>query len=383
MRTFQQNWTLSPIAGALQNATRRWRWFVQDATRQQLANMARSGIGFVLRRRWSGSVPVLIKLDISPMCNLSCSFCVHSAADDVVLDEQVFSSAHRVDLAAFEKLIAEIRHRTSVLALYYVGDPLVHPDLDAMCTMAGDARIRTHVSTNFSFRLSDERLRSLIESGLSHLTVCVDSMVQEEYDKTRVGGDIELVLSNLERLLAIRSEGRSRLHVEVQYIKFRHNVHNEAVAEQWCRRHGVDQFTSYWGNLHNYVDLAPERVEVVAPRGRSWLPRCAWPYFAMTVRYDGATLPCCYHRVSEQYRTGGDDRPVGNVFTDGVEEVWTGPAYGRLRELVDNPAGLADAERNASFCSGCGVVEDTTSADRVRRADAHEWEPVRLGRPPA
>lgn len=382
MRRFEQRWDRSPVVVSAQNAFRRWTWFIGGATLRQLANLATSVIRFALRRPTSGRVPVMIKLDISPVCNLSCSFCVHSSADDDALREQHFSSAHRIDVDRFRRIVDEIGGRTSMLALYYVGDPLVHPHLPEMCRIARAGRIRTHVSTNFSFRLSDERLRSLATSGLSHLTVCVDSMVQEEYEKTRVGGDIELVLSNLQRLMAIRRElGITDLHVEVQYIRFRHNERHVAAAETWAAEHGIDQFTTYWGNLHNYVDLAPDQITVTAPRTRSWVPHCAWPYFAMTVRYDGEAIPCCYHRVSEQYRIGGDDRPVANVFERSIESVWRSDDYARLRRMVANPAGQNAVERESSFCHGCSAIEHTDTSTIERRADRHEWEPVNLGRP--
>jgi MoaA/NifB/PqqE/SkfB family radical SAM enzyme len=383
MRRFHQARKRSYIADIVQNTIRRWRWFVTGTTREQLVNLVVSAAKFALHRPTSARVPVMIKLDISPMCNLHCTFCVHSDADDDALSEQRFSSAHRVDLDQFERLVEQVHRRTSVIALYYVGDPLVHPDLARMCRIAADARIRTHVSTNFSFVLSDARLRELVESGLTHLTVCIDSMVQAEYEKTRVGGDVALVMANLRRLLQLRAElGIRGLHVEVQYIQFQHNLEHIAAAERWCHEQGVDQFTTFWGNLHNYVDLDPQHITVMEPHLPRWIPRCAWPYFAVTVRYDGATLPCCYHRVSEQYRTGGDDRAVANVFDQSIESVWRGPAYAELRRTVWNPAGRTTESREAAFCHGCDAIEHTTTDTLRRRADQHEWVPVTLSPTP-
>ena len=85
----------------------------------------------------------------------------------------------------------------------------MHPHLDEICDATREAGINAHVSTNFSFTLSDDRLRSLLSCGLSHLSVCVDGLTQESYSKTRVGGRIELVLDNLRRLLQLRREMRA------------------------------------------------------------------------------------------------------------------------------------------------------------------------------
>jgi MoaA/NifB/PqqE/SkfB family radical SAM enzyme len=168
----------------------------------------------------------------------------------------------------------------------------------------------------------------------------------------------------------------------VQFIKFQHNADEVDDAARWCRAHGVDQVTDYWGNLHNYVDVAPQRTTVTGARQAGALPHCAWPYFAMQVKYDGDAIPCCYHRVSEQYRTGGDARVVGNVFDDGVRAVWTSPTYRALRRLVVDPRSAeSDPASAESFCHGCDVVYETDTATRTLTADANAWETVYLRSP--
>src|SRR5205085_1410671 len=149
--------------------------------------------------------PTVLKIDISPVCNLRCTVCVHAAPNgDTDLERQEFHGRQRMSVADFRRIIAEVAGRTSAVSLYYLGDPLVHPDLDEMCGIARDAGMNVHISTNFSFKLTDERLARMARSGLTHLTVCVDGLRQESYERTRVGGRIDLVLSNLRRICAER-----------------------------------------------------------------------------------------------------------------------------------------------------------------------------------
>ena len=125
-------------------------------------------------------------------------------------------------------------------------------------------------------------------------------MQQDRYERTRVGGNIELVLGNLERVLRVRKAlGLWKPSIEVQFIKYQHNIDEVDAAAEWCRSRGVDQFTEYWGNLHNYADLDPSRYRTDDALEGQLFPRCAWPWFAMQVKYDGDVIPCCYHRVSE------------------------------------------------------------------------------------
>ena len=95
----------------------------------------------------------------------------------------------------------------------------------------------------------------------------------------------------------------------------------------------------------------------------------------MTVRYDGMALPCCYHRVGEQYRAGGDDRPVGNVFTDGVRSVWDSAEYRSLRTAVHDPVRLRNGDSPPQFCDGCDHVQIPPPGHRIVGSTTR-WEQV-------
>jgi MoaA/NifB/PqqE/SkfB family radical SAM enzyme len=383
MRQYAQRWNPGHLAMMVGNVRRRQKWFLDGASPQQLGNLALACGEFALRREVMRAWPVLVKVDISPLCNLRCTYCVHARLGDHVppgLEEQRFGRHQVLPVARFERLAGEIANRTLAVALYYLGDPLMHPQLPALCGVAAEAGLNSHVSTNFSFRLSDSRLHELVTSGLTHLTVCVDGMDQERYERTRVGGDLDLVLTNLDRLLAMRREVASRRpHVEVQFIRFRHNEGDLADAARWCAERGVDQFTHYWGHLHNYADIAPDRYRTIRPRATGVVPRCSWPHFALQLKYDGDAIPCCYHRVSEQYRPGGDARPVGNVFDTSLREVWNSAEYRRLRRLVSRPRRFdSEPALQGSFCEGCPTIFETEIVDRLRSGDGHSWDDLYL-----
>jgi len=378
MRRFTQNWESGHLANMASNVRRRYGWFLDNASPGQLKNLAVCGTQFALKHEKMRALPVLLKVDISPACNLGCTFCIHAHASppgNDLLEDQEFR-ARLMSVQDFSRLVGEAEGRTVAVSLYYMGDPLVHPKLEEICGVCRAAGLNAHISTNFSFRLSDERIRKLLSSGLTHLTVCVDGMSQERYELTRVGGRIGLVLDNLDRLLRIRVQLQQRYpKVEVQFIKFQHNLDELEKAATWCAERGVDQFTDYWGNLHNFADVAPGRYRIFHPKPKKVLPRCTWPHFSMQVKYNGDVIPCCYYRTTEQYREGGDSRIVGNVLKSGLWEVWNSPAYRQLRRLVNDPTRVAsDPSLSASFCHGCPTVFETDAAEHEYVADSHRWE---------
>ena len=378
MRRFTQNWQSGHLVNMASNIRRRRSWFLDGASPRQLANLSVAAAQFALKQETMRALPVLLKVDISPACNLGCTFCIHTAAKPPGNDllDGLAVRARMMSVADFSGLVEQVRGRSLAVSLYYLGDPLVHPQLGDICDVSRSAGLNTHISSNFSFRLSDERLRGLVTSGLTHLTVCVDGMRQEGFERTRVGGRIDLVLDNLERVLRVRRELRqSYPKVEVQFIKFQHNLDELEMAAAWCRDRGVDQFTDYWGNLHNYADVAPGRYRVFGPKPKQALPRCSWPHFSLQVKYDGDVIPCCYYRHTEQYREGGDSRVVGNVLTAGLWTVWNSPEYRQLRRLVSDPTSIErDPALAGTFCHGCPTVFRTDAAGQERVADSHQWE---------
>lgn len=365
--------------GALRHVGRRSGWFMENLTPRKLWNLLLAGLDFLLRREVARALPVILKVDISPLCNLRCTICVHARPDEQssdLLRGQRFSAQQRMPIDDFRRIANEVSGRTMAVSLYYLGDPLMHPHLEEICSIARDAGLNSHVSSNYSFALSDARIRALVESGLTHLTVCVDGMTQPVYGRTRVGGKIDLVLDNLERTLRVRNElGQVYPRVEVQFIRFQHNLHELEAARERCRELGVDSFTELWGGLHNYTDFAPGQFAVREPRARKPLPHCLWPHFSMLVKFDGDVIPCCGHRIGLQYHPGADARPVGNVLTSSVREVWNSPGYRAMRRLSANPTRAnAEPELRQSFCDGCPTLFDTDIAANRRMADTHRWE---------
>lgn len=341
---------------------RRSDWFVHHMTVAKLANTVSALGHFALGGESSSGWPVFVVIDISPLCNLHCTVCLHAEPHgNPALEKQRFHAGQRMSIDQFRALIGEIEGHSLAVLLYYVGDPLMHPDLETLCAIAEAAGLNTHVCTNLSFVLSDERIRRLVTSGLTHLTVCVDGLSQAKYQMTRVGGRVDLVLSNLQRVCALRRAlGRHYPRVEVQYVKYRHNLDELEEAYRRFRALGVDQVHELWGWLHNYTDRDPGRFTVRGPHRNRRLPQCHWPHLLTLVKYDGGVIPCCAFRLGEQYTATDNPRVVGNVFQTGLHAVWNSPAYRQLRRFVSHPQAYGSEPALAqTFCDQCPRLFDS------------------------
>jgi len=337
----------------------KWRrkgWFLDNMTARKLGNLCLAGAEYLTRRDTMRAWPLVVKIDISPLCNLHCTVCVHAEPNgETYLEKQSFKARQRMSVPEYQRIIDQIQGRSMAVSLYYLGDPLVHPDVDAMCGIARRAGLNVHLSTNFSFHWDDDRVRRHAESGVTHLTVCVDGLSQEKYARTRVGGHIAMVLSNLERLLKHRNERKMKYpKVEVQYLVYDHNKDEIRPAIQLFRDIGVDQVCLREGGTTNWASYG---YEIKSPHENRALPQCEWPHFFMLVKYNGDVIPCCLHRTGDQYAREGETRAVGNVFQSGIREIWNSPAYRQMRRLVSNPRRAAsEPGADEGFCHGCPAV---------------------------
>lgn len=338
----------------VRDTVRRSPWLFAARSPGQIANVSLAAAEYALRREKVRAWPTVLKVDISPLCNLHCKVCVHAIPNgEPMLEKQRFDATQKMPLASFQRIVDEVRNRTSSLSLYYLGDPLMHRDLEAMCSYAAKYGLATHISSNLSFRLTDERVASLVDSGLTHLTVAIDGMSEETYQRNRIGGKLSLVLENLRRIAERRRLMKRKLIIEAQVLRFPYNLHEIERAKRELPVLGADIVSVIGGGERNWATTEADIDRPREPRPAAVLPRCQWPHFSMVIKYDGDVLPCCVHRLGAQYAPGADRRVLGNVFRSSVRDVWDSQGYQLLRRMVVNPKKVSGNDAARSFCHGC------------------------------
>jgi MoaA/NifB/PqqE/SkfB family radical SAM enzyme len=374
----QHSWPGEPQQRTLRQVfERRLGWFMDGLSPGKSLNLAACATDYLFRREVARGLPVVLKIDVSPACNLQCPTCIHGdPRGNPALGSQRFNSGQGMRPSELERIVSQVKGRAMAASLHFLGDPLIHPEIDELCRVARNGLLNVHLCSSFSFELSDARLKSLLESGVTHLTVCVDGMTQESYGRTRAGGRIDLVLSNLERACAYKREAGLRYpQIEVQYIMFQHNVDEMDAAYRRFEEIGVDEATAFWGFLHNYVDIDPGTYAVHGPRPPRRLPRCYWPYFFMVIKQNGDVIPCCNHRVGEQNSAAVEQKILGNVFEAGVRGVWNSAAYREARRLVLSPPRIeTESGLRGSFCDECPRLFDTGRDENLRSAQHYAFE---------
>lgn len=307
------------------------------------------------------SSPYYLCLDPSDVCQLRCPTCPTGLENESRRQKSlptVYRSERRKlspDLCA--ALLDELGERLFLVMFYNYGEPLLNPRLPELVHMASTRGITTEVHSNLSLTLSDGQIDALLGSGLDRLSASVDGFSQETYEVHRVGGNLELVKRNLERLAARRARLGVKTEIFYKFLVFKHNEHEIEAAQKfsddlgitfaygdafihdprWLPRHReqeepyysaaeVEALIARW-NAAGYTDyffdhehhpfwsIFPKQAEARFPAA------CAWHYGFSVVSAAGHVAPCC--AVAKEQDDFGSVQARESSFAD----VWNNDLY--------------------------------------------------------
>lgn len=296
-------------ASAWSRFSRRWNEVagVRPRLRKPKAylNWVRANTEYLLRTGTVRARPLKLTFDPTNHCQLRCPLCPTGA--------RIHDRDRGVaQLDVFKDLMDEVGDYVFAIDFFNWGEPLLNDRIEDFVWCASRRGIVTIMSSNLSLPLSDARLRQLVLSGLSQLTVSLDGATAATYGKYRRLGRFDLVISNLERLLAIRKElGAHTPYVNWQFLVFRYNEQEIDAARRLAAELRVDSLTfrapfldegrvplaegdrteiaSWTPTLPAFNRYAGAASDVVVPAR----PRCGWHYMSSAINWDGSVAPCC------------------------------------------------------------------------------------------
>jgi radical SAM protein with 4Fe4S-binding SPASM domain len=322
--------------------------------------------------------PLKLTVDLTNSCQLRCPLCPTGLqAHD--RDATLYS------LEQFTKLMEDVGDYVFFIDFYNWGEPLNNKNFDKYVEVAKRYNVSTEISSNFSFKLSDDRIRRLVESGLNEIIVSMDGTTQETYEQYRRKGQIDLVQDNIRRFIKLRTElGRTSPVITWRYLVFGFNEHEIEDAKVMSKDLGVDKIMFFPAFLDedNYfpttdvdkitivdtwVPADPEyKMYDVSKTGKlishhdkaPFLKRCDWHYMSAAINADGSVAPCCVAFKKE------DD--FGNLDDDGSSymSVVNNEKYRGIRAKF---AGK-ESKSPESICDKCPATNIMPYAKDVNKA---------------
>ncbi len=257
-------------------------------------------------RRWlpyAGRFPVHVDLELAGKCQLACTMCPYG---DKSFDDSLQGMMPRG--MALDALRQARAGGASSLKLNFRGEPGLCRWLDAMVFKAKALGfVEVMINTNLT-AFTHDRLRKLVHSGLDLCIISIDGATAATYERIRVKGDFDKLVSNLRLLHSLPDRPRIRLQMVVQD----------------SNRHEVSVMRRRFGPLCDELVFQAIRESNDGARRR-----CAQPWQRLIVAWDGQVFACCSNWANEF--------PVGDFKTQSLTQIWKGGALARLRKFAADP----------------------------------------------
>lgn len=265
------------------------------------------------------SRPYKLTIDVTNKCNLRCPFCPTGR-------HVVGRPAGSIGIDEFRSIIDELAPYAFSLDLFDWGEPFFNPELPRLIEYAHAKGLVTTISSNLSFKLSDDLITSVIRGGLTYLTASVDGADQPSYEAYRRGGNFELVLRNLEAFVRLKRQlGSDTPRITWQYLIFAPNEHHIEAARDLAAKIGLDGFRPLAGT---YDDKSWE------PQGNYSMDylhvhenRCVWLWNSAVFHWDGGWASCCMgfekHDDFAQWKPGSFRQLWNSEKFVAARRIWT------------------------------------------------------------
>ena len=276
-----------------------------------------------------------VYVEITNICNRSCSFCPGTARPP-----------RHMTLSEFDRVTDALAGVTEYLYYHVMGEPLTHPDLPAMIRLAKEKGFRSAITTNGT--LLPARGDQLIEAGVYKVNLSVHSFED--------GEDAEAHGAYLDGLLdfADRASRRGVLTVLRLWNLDGHGQAlggNNARTLDYLRARFPDGGNTPWkysprgarlrDKLHlEYGDRFEWPDMEAADRGDQVFCYGLKDHFAILC--DGRVVPCCLDREGAV--------TLGNIFDTPIDEILASPRAEAMR------LGFRRRCATEELCRRCGYA---------------------------
>ena len=295
-------------------------------------------LSLVLKRPFLTGMPWSITIEPTNSCNLNCPECPTGL-------KGLSRPVGFIDIDLFKKMILEAKTNAFFLNLYFQGEPFLHKNLINLIKIAKDNRFFTSCATNAHF-INEDMAKEIVSSGLDHLVISFDGTTQETYEKYRIGGDFEKVKKTIGVLVKSREEQKKSYPVIIlQFLIFRHNVHQIQEAKDIAKKLGVNQLVFKTAQLYDLNSENPYLPDSLSQSRYSRMSdgtlkltksqrnKCWKSWSSCVITWDGRIVPCCFDKDA-RYCFGYLDKSSFRdiIFSDKSREF--------KREILQNRKGI-------------------------------------------
>jgi organic radical activating enzyme len=273
--------------------------------------------------------PPLVQIEPASICNYRCVFCYQT---DKELTQKKNGHMGVMSLDLFKKIVDELEGKVEAITLASRGEPLVNKQLPEMLQYLKGKFLAVKINTNASL-LNDNLCHAILKADIQTLVFSADAAEEPLYSKLRVQGDLETVLTNIQRFNVIKlmHYPSSKIITRVSGVKYNSDQN-------------INSMEAFWGDLVDqvmFVDYNPWE-NVYNSKKTNIDESCSDLWRRMFIWWDGLVAPCDVDYLTKLSKE--------TVLNNSVAEIWQGNMYTDLRKKHLEDRSCIEP------CSRCTVV---------------------------
>ncbi|GCE05687.1 radical SAM protein [Dictyobacter aurantiacus] len=272
------------------------------------------------------------------------------------------------------------------VVLHGLGEPLLNKDLPKMVRYLKDRGTYVLFNSN-GIALTEARGQALIDAGLDEYRLSMDGSTRETYAHVRGVDAFDKIWRNVSAFVKLQqAQDASKPAVSLWFTAMRENLpelpglvekaYENGIREIYLQRLvyfeqglAASKQALFHRALPEELAIIRRTQELCQERGirfkaagaaspvesvvrdfgeRPW-SGCQRPYTLTYITSSGNVLSCCFapfgHRSAKEYR---EERVLGNVFQESIEQIWHGERYNQFRNAFES-------DHPARHCAQCGV----------------------------
>lgn len=258
--------------------------------------------------------PRQLVLEVAGVCNLRCPQCWTGL-------RWIDRDRHLMDMDLFNRVVDEAQAFVKHTYLHLWGEPTLNKHLPEMIR-----RVKQFSTIDLATHalFIDEAMADAL-AQCDSLSVSIDGVDQETYERYRVGGKFEDAMRGMKLLAAKRS-------VNWTFVVFKQNEHQIQEAQRIANALGVNLGPKpplFWDRSKMDETMPTDEKH----RRYTWQDgewklkadrlKCREFWETIYVLPNGDVITCCYD--------GGAKYVVGNVWQSSLLDIWNGEKYSQMR----------------------------------------------------
>lgn len=267
-----------------------------------------------------------VYVEISNICNLSCSFCPGTTR-----------KLKRMNTPEFEIVLNKIKPYTDYIYFHLLGEPLCHPDLEKFLQIADKMNFKVIITTNGT--LLNKNKDILMNSKSHYKTVISLHSFEANDNKISFNDYLENCFeyaksAENKKIVVLRlwnNGGKDSLNDEI-LSKLENYFPKPWIEERNGTRIGEKIYIQY-GDKFDWPSLENENIEEKI--------FCYGLRDQIGILADGTVVPCCLDNNGEIN--------LGNIFEDNLEEIINSPKAQNIYNGFSNRTACEELCKRCSF----------------------------------